>query len=213
LTLASERQISANQRNASRSTGPRSAAGKKRTGQNAYRHGLTSSLRSSAATSKWIEECARKIAGDEPTAIVLEHARVAAQAELDLAHIRQIKVALLERASAFATLDPGQEFESSIEELRYLGSVLSGRTSPIVAERIDDLATIPTEERGLTAEAVRTTLVELIKLNRYESRAASRRDRAIRQIVKIKSSGDRFQDSDDLDFLGDANGKPSKVEE
>ena len=39
--MASERQVAANRRNAARSTGPRTAAGKLRSRQNAYRHGLT----------------------------------------------------------------------------------------------------------------------------------------------------------------------------
>lgn len=39
--MASEKQIAANRRNAKRSTGPRTAAGKLRTSQNAYLHGLS----------------------------------------------------------------------------------------------------------------------------------------------------------------------------
>jgi hypothetical protein len=39
--MASERQIAANRQNARKSTGPRSASGKKRASWNAYRHGLS----------------------------------------------------------------------------------------------------------------------------------------------------------------------------
>jgi len=39
--MASERQIAANRRNARKSSGPHSGAGKKRASRNAYRHGLT----------------------------------------------------------------------------------------------------------------------------------------------------------------------------
>jgi hypothetical protein len=46
--MASERQIAANRRNARKSTGPRSAAGKKRASRNAYRYGLTLSITSTA---------------------------------------------------------------------------------------------------------------------------------------------------------------------
>jgi hypothetical protein len=38
--MMSERQLRANRRNAQKSTGPKSRVGKKRAGQNAYRHGL-----------------------------------------------------------------------------------------------------------------------------------------------------------------------------
>jgi hypothetical protein len=42
---------------------------------------------------------------------------------------------------------------------------------------------MPSEELERTAEAVRRALPELIKLDRYESRAAARRDKAIRNIT------------------------------
>jgi hypothetical protein len=106
--MASERQIAANRRNARKSTGPRSGAGKKRASRNAYRHGLTLSITSTAAFAKQLDNLVREIAGDTEDAIMLERARAAAQAELDLAQIRRAKVALIERASALGELDQGR---------------------------------------------------------------------------------------------------------
>lgn len=189
--MASERQIAANRSNAGKSTGPRSSAAKKRTSRNAYRHGLTSSLTSSAAFAKRLDELARKIAGNSKDDIILEHARAAAQSELDLARVRQVKVALIDRVSALGALDAPQVFGSLAKEIRYLNSVLSGRTPPVTAERIEPSAMMPTEEPGRTAEAVQRALPALRKLDRYESRAAARRDRAIREIVKRRLSGNR----------------------
>jgi hypothetical protein len=189
--MATERQIAANRRNARKSTGPRSNAAKRRTGRNAYRHGLTLSLTSSAAFAKRLDKLARNIAGDSKSEIILQLARAAAQAELDLARVRHIKVALIERVSALGALDAPQVFGALAGEMRYLKSILSGRAPPLLPERIDPLATMPTEEPERTAEAVRRALPELAKLNRYESRAVSRRDRAIREIVKKRSSRDR----------------------
>jgi hypothetical protein len=104
--MASERQIAANRRNARKSTGPRSGAGMKRASRNAYRHGLTLSITSTAAFAKQLDKLVREIAGDTKDAIMLERARAIAQAELDLAQVRRVKVALIERASAFGELDP-----------------------------------------------------------------------------------------------------------
>jgi hypothetical protein len=181
--MATERQIAANRRNARKSTGPRSDAAKKRASRNAYRHGLASSAASCAATANWLEEFARKIAGDSTNEIILEHARGAAQAELDLARVRRVKVAVIQRVAALGALDPPPAFGALAAEMRYLKSILSARARPILPERIDPSATMPAQEPERTAEAVRRALPELLKLNRYESRAVARRDRAIREIT------------------------------
>jgi len=152
--------------------------------RNAYRHGLSLSLTSSAAIAKRLDVLARKIAGNSKNESILEHARAAAQAELDLARVRQVKVALIARVSAFGSLDTPQVFGSAAQGIRYVKSILSGRSPPTMPQRIDPSATMPTEEPERTAEAVRRALPELAKLDRYESRAVARRDRAIRQIVK-----------------------------
>jgi hypothetical protein len=48
---------------------------------------------------------------------------------------------------------------------------------------VDPLPAMPSQEPQRTAEAVRRALPDLLKLNRYESRAVTRRDRAIRAIT------------------------------
>jgi hypothetical protein len=106
LIMASERQIAANRRNARKSSGPRSGAGKKRASRNAYSHGLTLSITSTAAFAKQLDKLARQIARDIGDPILLERARAVAEAEFDLARVRRAKVALIERASAFGELDP-----------------------------------------------------------------------------------------------------------
>jgi hypothetical protein len=102
--VASERQAAANRRNARRSTGPRSNAGKTRASRNAYRHGLSSSISSTAAFAKQLEQLARKIAGDSKDEMILQYARAVAEAELDVARVRRAKVALIQRASALGAL-------------------------------------------------------------------------------------------------------------
>jgi hypothetical protein len=189
--MATERQMAANRRNARNSTGPRSKAAKSRTARNAYRHGLTLSVTSGAAFAKRLNRLARRLAGDSNSEIILELARAAAHAELDLARIRHIKVALVERVAALGTLDAPPVFGALPAGLRYLKAMLAGRAPPMLPERIDPVATLPTAEPERTAEAVRRALPELVKLNRYESRAVSQRNRAIRQIVKTRSRRDR----------------------
>jgi hypothetical protein len=175
LTVATKRQIAANRLNARKSTGPRSSAAKKRTSRNAYRHGLTLSATSGPAFAKRLDALARKIAGDSKDEIILEQARAAAQAVLDLARVRQVKIGLIERISALGALDAPQDIGSVIKQLLYLELALAGKAPrgrrPVIPEPVDPLATMPAEEPGGTAEAVRRALPEL-------------RDRAIREITK-----------------------------
>src|SRR5262249_10851110 len=106
--MTSDRQIAANRRNARRSTGPRSAAGMKRSIRNSFRHGLAAGLTTSAERIQNIERLARKIAGASPDILTLESTRTFVQAEFDLAQIRRVKVALISRIMAFGgsqTLD------------------------------------------------------------------------------------------------------------
>jgi hypothetical protein len=186
--MASERQIVANRRNSRKSTGPRSGAGKTRASRNAYRHGLTLSITSTAEYAKQLETLVRKIAGDTKDAVKLERARAIAQAELELARVRRAKVALIERASAFGELDPPRPSRvTAFQLLRVLKAIVRNPGEPIAdgvtfSEPIGSLATMPSQEPYRSGEAVRRVLPELRKLNRYERRAAMRRDRAVRDL-------------------------------
>jgi hypothetical protein len=177
------RAIAANRRNAGQSTGPRSRAGKRRSRRNAYQHGLATSPILSGAVAKQAEKLTRKIAGKSKNPIVLEQARDIACAEIDLARVRRVKVALIERMSALGSLEAAQLFTSAREVWRFLKSIERGE-SPSLPEREDPLATMPSQEPERTAEAIRRALPELARLDRYESRAAARRDTAVQEMVK-----------------------------
>jgi hypothetical protein len=100
ISVATERQTIANRRNAAKSGGPRSASGRNRTRHNALRHGLTQSLFANAETARAIEEMARKIVRELSNEFTLAQARVVAECEIELARIRHVKIALIERAVA-----------------------------------------------------------------------------------------------------------------
>jgi hypothetical protein len=167
--MASQAQIEANRRNARRSTGPRSASGKKRASRNAFSHGLSRPV-FGAQFARAVEALASRILGDHGKANdqrALALARQIAEAEFDVARVQRIKVALIERAH-------------NVVGLTTLGSI-----GPKCA--IDTLPPMPEDEPQRTAEAVRRALPELVRLNRYEVRAVARRDQAIRTLVLRKS--------------------------
>jgi hypothetical protein len=103
--MATDRQIAANRRNASKSTGPRTSAGKRRASGNAYRHGLNVQI-DDEDHSDAVELLVRLIAGDAANQHLLPYARSAARAHLDLVRVRQIKVDIINRVIEFGILEP-----------------------------------------------------------------------------------------------------------
>jgi hypothetical protein len=100
------------------------------------------------------------------------------------------RVALIQRACALGSLETPQLFNSVREVSRLLNSIARSGT-PSLPEREDPSATMPTQEPERTAEAIRRALPALVKLGRYESRAAARRDRAVREIAKSSCKSDK----------------------
>jgi hypothetical protein len=110
------RKRAANRRNARRSTGPRSAAGKARAAQNARRHGLTLPVGSDLASLRRIMSLTDAIAGADASAERREGAIKVALAQADLERIRQAKADLLRADLA------GRPFPSS-RAIRQLASM------------------------------------------------------------------------------------------
>jgi hypothetical protein len=163
--MTSETKRAANRRNAARSTGPRSAAGKKRARQNALRHGLAISLRQDPATWAEIERMAKLICGDGASRLEYELALVRAESEILLRRARMARVAVIERATKAAHVHagPGQP-----------------RARPGRVAGIDAATAAPTE-----IEALRQALPQIVRLERYVRPAFLRGDRAARRLAAI----------------------------
>ena len=169
--MASARQIAANRLNAKKGTGPKSRAGKQRTRNNAYQHGLAAAR--GRETSPEIEELARKFAGDAVDPITIELAREAAQAQFDLANINLLKIAWVHRAYLFGCTERPDDLKRILASPNWRELLQPSSTPPPGPERL--------------SEAVRRALPELTRLWRYEARAIARRDRAIREIIRSKN--------------------------
>jgi hypothetical protein len=170
--MATERQIAANRRNAVKSTGPRSSAGKRRARRNSYRHGLSVAA---AGRPEQVERLARKIAGADGDAMILEQARSVAQAQLELIQIRRMRASLIQRMAEFGVLDTPDLLGTSGNMKRILKSIVSGLPCNL---SVPPEPSMPSSEPDRTAEAIRRALPELLKLDRYERSAAARRDKA-----------------------------------
>jgi hypothetical protein len=180
--MTTDRQIAANRRNARRSTGPRSSAGRKRSSRNSFRHGLAAGVTATAERIKYIERLARKIAAGSTDAVTLGEARTVAQAAFELALIRRAKVALISRVMAFGGFETPDPFESLDQQVKQLRRWL--KRGELVPLKRAEIPPLPTTEPQCRAEAMRRALPELIKLERYERRAAGRRARALRSFLE-----------------------------
>jgi hypothetical protein len=182
--VASDRQISANRRNALKSTGPKSRAGKKRAAGNSLRHGLSII---SVPECEAVESVARRIAGDIASDAVLGHARAAARAHIHLARVRALETEIINRTFRFGTLELRSPFRSKAAEVRYV--LMQARLQPNQPlkwpPRIDPLGPMPSEEAERMDEALRRSLPALRNLYRYERRAITQRDRALSEISAI----------------------------
>jgi len=181
--MTSERQIDANRRNAQKSTGPKTEAGKKQSSANAYRHGLTSCGRV-AGTREEIEQLATLIAGGSDNPIILGWAYTAAEATLDLARVRHTKVILIDESAAghwCPPLDVLQAARSVVKKARLLLKWIK-RYDTVPPDQDSPPKELPSQEPERTAEVVRRLLPELRILDRYEQRAISRRNNALRKI-------------------------------
>ena len=148
--MTSRRQCAANRRNAAKSSGPRSQAGKAIARLNARLHGLAAPARAEPGADQEIERLARAIVEEAGQAELLQFARNIAEAEIDLRRIR--------RARAVAEKIPAPPPRTPAEP----GS------NPDAPRPVHVPVKQPPRDRGGAA------------FERYERRALSRRKSAIR---------------------------------
>jgi hypothetical protein len=168
-------RVRANRRNARLSTGPRSKAGKKRVASNALRHGLAVAVSTLSEVNAAVEPLALRIVGDAADPERLELARRVAEAQIDLQRVRRARAALIAEPMA----DADYLFKSTVKRrllerqkrLERLGRPWTwGR--PIARE--------PANETERVIRILSDLAGDLVRLDRYERRALSRRKVAIR---------------------------------
>jgi hypothetical protein len=179
--MASDRQIQANRQNARKSTGPRSGAGKRRSSSNSLRHGL--SFHKDERTE--IEALARLIADGCADQEILEHAREAARAHMDLLRVREVKHDLIERMYAIGTIEPLRRFRSIAAEVKFVMRQSLHRPF-LLPPPVNPLGPMPTNKDKRAAEAMRRLQPEMRKPNRYEKRAFNTKQTALRKLADYR---------------------------
>jgi hypothetical protein len=159
-----------------RGAGPKTPAGKRRVAQNARRHGLSIPVCLDPKFSQEVEALAHKIAGPGAGDQKLDHARLIAEAQVDLTRIRTTRLELLadqtartprltisQLKRALTRLKKLEDFEEAFERMECL---IDGEPEG---------GNYPSLESGMNVLAQK-----LLRLERYERRALSRRKFAIR---------------------------------
>jgi hypothetical protein len=95
--MASEKQIVANRANATRSTGPKTAAGKLKSSRNAYRHGLSGEFPLDPIASAKVDALARAVVGGEASMDRLTSAADFARAQLELLRVRALRIEMIKK--------------------------------------------------------------------------------------------------------------------
>jgi hypothetical protein len=208
--MSSSRKISANRANAQRSTGPRSPHGKAQSRLNALKHGLAISTAALPELADDIADLARRIAGDaSDNPSVLEAARRVAATAVDVDRVRRIRRELLEQMrSNPAFHDPPLAKEPMPDRparIKYTIAmrVKAYRDGTFAQQREATLAQL-TEHWKYESEVERIKLRranakqdakqralqwdQLARLERYERRAVSQRNAAIRAFDEAQAA-------------------------
>ena len=172
--MTSERKLAANRNNAKRSTGPRTARGKLQVRTNATQHGLAANALQDPTLMLQVERLVKAVCGEGKSELQLEQARDIAESQVLLTRAR---------AARFATM----QSLASIMRARNEGIIHSGEMKP-------KLDLDPADPNGETVaatqfETFRRALTEMTRYDRYERRASSRRQRAIRTLVATSILG------------------------
>jgi hypothetical protein len=190
--VTSARKLNANRANARASTGPRTAAGKKRAKRNALRHGLSLSILGNQTLSAEAANLAREIAGEGATSDILELARCVAEAQIDLIRIRQARHNLFCRDLNDPEFRPHKYSKDVDAVMKMLAGYIrrlgpDAVLPPPVAELADRVLRWKPQGAEKFACILSDLAPKLLAMDRYERRALSRRKFAIRAFDRARA--------------------------
>jgi hypothetical protein len=170
--MSSEKQVAANRRNARKSRGPKTPAGKAVASRNALRHGLASISCRNPAFAPQIEGIARAICPDTSNPSLFEQALIIGETTCVLGRVCAERIARMERLLDATPSPPPTA------------------TAPEKDRVKRELTTVSRGEREAMHLAMHLHLgtpgvAGIDPLDRYERRALSRRNRAVQKFLEM----------------------------
>src|SRR5262249_2590390 len=151
--MTSESKIAANRRNSRRSSGPRTHTGKLKVSRKALRRGLAAATPRDPGIAAEVDRLATAIAGENADAVQCEQALIIAESELTLLRVRAVRTSIFEQMLVATGAADTQEPSAQLLGRRHAGGI------------------------------GRPPLEQLRRLERYERRAFSKRQAAIRKLL------------------------------
>ena len=115
--MTSQRKIAANRSNSQRSSGPRTADGKRKASGNSRKHGWAALERRLPTASPAIEQLAKALSGDAQDPALLAQARIIAENDLMGTAIRLEKIRTIEMLVAEAKMSDDEFFQRRLDRL------------------------------------------------------------------------------------------------
>jgi hypothetical protein len=197
--MTSKSRLISSRKNGRKSRGPQSELGRRKSSKNSRRHGLAIPITKDPIFNSGIEDLSQKIAGGISDPIRLDLSRAVAEAQSDLMRIRQARVDIL-GDSNLRKFRPNRDRISILKMIlnRKINSILKMKMDPTVPAHIHEiikadlhLAAIHEHEKLYEKminhvipieEGMGLIIGKLNALERYEKRALSRRNQALRAL-------------------------------
>ena len=184
--MTSERRLAANRENAKRSTGPRTARGKLRVRSNAVQHGLATTALRHPALAIEVQRMAKAICSPSKSQLQFDQSLSIAASELMLIKVRSTRFGALQFLSSIAPAGNDPVAASSEAQAHSVSASSEAQAQVVIDAAAQD------EVLGVMQDgpaAFQRALAEMARYGRYERRALSRRQRAIRTFVATSIVG------------------------
>ncbi len=181
-----------------RGGGPKTEEGKARSAQNSRRHGLSKPVSDLPEFSAQCDELARSISGEGANVVTAAAAKEVAAAEIELIRIRRERDRLIVGSTDDGDTPLTTSKTKNARKLRAIREkiqIIEARPRPL-KNQVEILARLNAEYARLNKENEAPTEVaqrdkqadQLLRIERYERRALSRRRKAIRHFVGVSET-------------------------